>query len=99
VIRGRVISPAAAAAATTAQRTAARFQPGQNAHRPGWPVVNQPGTPPITFVPGVRKVASVRRCPSGAPAANRTASRTSRQVARASGPASQPRWPGTRSRG
>ena len=40
---GCVSSPAAAA--TAVHRTAARFQPGQNAHQPGSAVVNQPGTP------------------------------------------------------
>ena len=40
---GCVSSPAATA--TAAHRTAARFQPGQNAHQPGSAVVNQPGTP------------------------------------------------------
>ncbi len=97
VARGRAASPAAAA--TADQRTAARFQPGQNAHRDGCPVVSQPGTPPITFVPAVRNVASVRRWPSGAPAANLPASRASHQAARMAQPARVPRLPGTRSRG
>ena len=82
VISGRAASPAAAA--TAAQRTAARFQPGRYAHWDGWSADHQPGTPPITFVPALRKVASVRRWPSGAPAANRPASTASHQVARTS---------------
>ena len=67
VTSGRVISPAAAA--TVNQRMAARFQPGRNAHRPGWPVVNQPGTPPTALVPGGQE----RRV--GAALAQRRASR------------------------
>ena len=53
----------------------------------------------MTLVPGVRNVASVRRWPSGAPAANRPASTVTRQAARISHPASVPRRPGTRIRG
>ena len=97
VATGRAASPAAAA--TASQRASARFQPGQNAHQPGSAVVNQPGTPDSARVPGEMNVASVRRRPSGAPAANRPASRASRHVTRSACPARVPRRPGTRIRG
>ena len=97
VASGRAASPAATATAN--QRASARFQPGQNAHRPGCPADSQPGTPPMTLVPAVRNVASVRRAPSGAPAANRPASTAARQAVRSAHPATVPRRPGTRIRG
>ena len=94
---GCVSSPAATA--TAAHRTAARFQPGQNAHQPGSAVLNQPGTPLRARVPADRNVVSVRRRPSGAPDANRAARTTTRATARDKLSVTAPRRPGRRSRG